>query len=85
MLFSIKDTVYGAESPKATQPFCRAGQNAQFAGTGQRASPLHLAEKLCSLFLLDTQRHTSERAGKRDRGGSAVSARYIRLEMVRAF
>jgi len=25
----------------------RAGQYAQFAGTGQRVSPVHLAEKLC--------------------------------------
>ena len=55
----------------------RAGQNAQFADNGQRAGPVHLTEKLCSFFLLDIQRHSGERAGKRDRGGSAVGARYI--------
>ena len=55
----------------------RAGQRAQFAGAGQRAGSVHLAEKLCSFFLLDTQSHTSERAGRRDCGGSAVGAKYI--------
>ena len=66
-------------------PFCqkkkreegRAGQNAQFAGTGQRADSVHLVEKLCSFYPLDHHRHTRERAGMRDRGGSAVGARYI--------
>ena len=33
--------------------------------------------KTLLLFLLDIQRHPSERAGKRDRGESAVGARYI--------
>jgi hypothetical protein len=32
---------------------------------------------LGSFFLLDIQRHSGERAGKRDSGGSAVGARYI--------
>ncbi len=54
-----------------------AGQNAQFAGTGQRADSVHLVEKLCSFHHLDHHRHTRERAGMRDRGGSAVGARYI--------
>ena len=55
----------------------RAGQNAQFAGTGQRADSVHLVEKLCSFYHLDHHRHTRERAGMRDRRGSAVGARYI--------
>ena len=55
----------------------RAGQNAQFAGTGQRADSVHLVEKLCSFYPLEHHRHTRERAGMRDRGGSAVGARYI--------
>ena len=55
----------------------RAGQNAQFAGTGQRADSVHLVEKLCSFYHLDIHRHTRERAGMGDRGGSAVGARYI--------
>jgi hypothetical protein len=58
-------------------PSGRAGQNAQFAGTGQRADSVHLVEKLCSFYPLDHHRHTRERAGMRDRGGSAVGARYI--------
>ena len=36
-----------------------------------------LTEKLCSFYHLDIHRHSRERAGKKDRGGSAVSARYI--------
>jgi len=59
------------------RPWGRAGQNAQFAGTGQRADSVHLVEKLCSFYHLDHHRHTRERAGMRDRGGSAVGARYI--------
>jgi hypothetical protein len=55
----------------------RAGQNAQFAGTGQRADSVHLVEKLCSFYHLDHHRHTRERAGMRDSGGSAVGVRYI--------
>ena len=54
-----------------------SGQNARFAGTGQRADSVHLVEKLCSFYHLDHHRHTRERAGMRDRGGSAVGARYI--------
>jgi hypothetical protein len=38
---------------------------------------VHLTEKLCSFYHLGIQRHSSERAGKRDRGEPAVGARYI--------
>ena len=55
----------------------RAGQNAQFAGTGQRADSVHLVEKLCSFYHLDIHRHPRERAGMGECGGSAVGARYI--------
>ena len=44
---------------------------------GQRADSVHLAEKLCSFYHLDIQRHSRKRAGKGDRGGSAVGAKYI--------
>ena len=55
----------------------RAGQNAQFAGTGQRADSVHPVEKLCSFYHLDIHRHPRERAGMGECGGSAVGARYI--------
>ena len=58
-------------------PQGRAGQNAQFAGTGQRADSVHLVEKLCSFYHLDIHRHPRERAGMGECGGSAVGARYI--------
>jgi hypothetical protein len=54
-----------------------AGQNAQFAGTGQRADSVHPVEKLCSFYHLDIHRHPRERAGMGECGGSAVGARYI--------
>jgi len=38
---------------------------------------MHLVEKLCSFYHLDIHRHSRERAGMGDRGGSAVGARYI--------
>jgi hypothetical protein len=44
---------------------------------GQRTGSVHPMEKLCSFYHLDHHRHTRERAGMRDRGGSAVGARYI--------
>ena len=44
----------------------RAGHNTQFADNGHRAGPVHLTEKLCPFFLLDIQRHSGERSGKRD-------------------
>ncbi len=44
---------------------------------GQRTGSVHPMEKLCSFYPLDHHRHTRERAGMRDRGGSAVGARYI--------
>ena len=45
--------------------------------TGQRADSVHLVEKLCSFYHLDIHRHSRERAGMGECGGSAVGARYI--------
>ena len=50
-------------------------QDRGFAGTGQRADSVHLVEKLCSFYHLNIQKHSSERVGVGDRGGSAVGAR----------
>jgi hypothetical protein len=43
------------------------------------ADSVHLVEKLCSFYHLGIQRHSSERAGIGDRGGSAVGAMMILL------
>jgi hypothetical protein len=45
--------------------------------TGPRADSVHPVEKLCSFYHLDIHRHSRERAGMGNRGGSAVGARYI--------
>ena len=45
--------------------------------TGPRADSVHLVEKLCSFYHLDIHRHSRERAGMGDRGGSSVGAKYI--------
>ena len=38
---------------------------------------VHPVEKLCSFYHLDIHRHSRDRAGMGDRGGSAVGAKYI--------
>ena len=45
--------------------------------TGQRADSVHPVERLCSFYHLDIHRHSRERAGMGECGGSAVGAKYI--------
>ena len=57
-------TIWGLRRVEADGAFKgRAGHNAQFEGTGQRADSVHLVEKLCSFYHLDIHKHTRERAG----------------------
>jgi hypothetical protein len=55
----------------------RSGPKRLVCRAGHRADSVHPTEKLCSFYHLDIQRHSRERAGIGDRGGSAVDAKYI--------